>query len=106
MTIAWHSVLQTTDIPLDSYQIVQVGLISMILINRKGDYFALENMCTHDGGGLEGGALEAEEMICPRHGAGFCIKTGKVTRPPAYENIRSFPVRVQDGAIQVQLLMD
>ncbi|MGZ8215504.1 MAG: Rieske 2Fe-2S domain-containing protein, partial [Methylosarcina sp.] len=43
-----------------------------------------------------------DEIICPRHGARFCVKTGEVKAPPAYEDIASFPVRIENGRVQVR----
>jgi 3-phenylpropionate/trans-cinnamate dioxygenase ferredoxin subunit len=103
MSLSWISVLPITDVPSGTYRVVTVNFISIIIAHNNGAYFAVENMCTHDGGELEGGELEGEEIICPRHGAGFCMKTGAVTRPPAYEGIRSFPVRVVENTIQIQI---
>ena len=49
----------------------------MVAVVRSGDgYFAIEDVCTHDGAELTGGAIEGTEIICPRHGARFCLRTG------------------------------
>lgn len=56
----------------------------------------------HDGGQLTGGIVEGEEIICPRHGAGFCIRTGAALSAPAYEPTVKFLVRVENGEIQVR----
>ena len=72
------------------------------VFNLDGEYFAIEDVCTHDGGILTGGALEGEEIVCPRHGARFSVRTGKVLAPPAYENVATFPVRIKGGMVQVR----
>ena len=59
------------------------------------------NLCSHDGAQLDGG-IEGEEIVCPRHGAHFSIKTGAALSAPAYEPIATFPVRTQGGAIQIR----
>ncbi len=64
--------------------------------------YAIENICPHDGGILTGGTVEGDVVICPRHGARFCIRTGKVLAPPAYEDVVVFPVRIQAGVAQVR----
>ena len=57
----------------------------MIAVVRSGDeYFAIEDVCTHDGAELTGGDVEGAEIICPRHGARFCLRTGQALSPPAY----------------------
>jgi len=56
----------------------------MIAVARSGGaYFAIEDICTHDGAELTGGAIEGTEIICPRHGARFCLRTGEALSPPA-----------------------
>ena len=41
------------------------------------DFYAIEDVCTHDGGILTGGPVEGDEVVCPRHGARFCVRTGE-----------------------------
>ena len=67
--------------------------------NLDGDFYAIEDICTHDGGELTGGIIEGHEIECPRHGARFDIRTGAVLCPPAYEPTAKFPVRVEDGIV-------
>ena len=55
-----------------------------------------------DGGQLTGGQVEGDEIVCPRHGARFCIRTGEALTAPAYEPTSKFPVRVENGEIQVR----
>lgn len=69
----------------------------MIAIARSGsEYFALEDVCTHDGAELTGGAIEGSQIICPRHGARFCLRTGEALTPPAYEPVRVFETKIMD----------
>ena len=75
----------------------------MIAVARSGDeYFAIEDVCTHDGAELTGGAIEGAEIICPRHGARFCMRTGEALTPPAYEPIRVFATKIDDGRLWVR----
>ena len=69
--------------------------------NIDGEFFAIEDVCTHDGGGLAGGVVEDHQVICPRHGARFCLRTGKALTPPAYEPVKSHLTRVVDGYVEV-----
>ena len=70
--------------------------------DRDGGYYAIEEVCTHDGGVLTGGTVEGDVIICPRHGARFSIRTGEVLAPPAYEDVATFPVRIEAGTVQVR----
>ena len=74
----------------------------MIAVVRSGDsYFAIEDICTHDGAQLTGGAVEGAEIICPRHGARFCLRTGEALSPPAYEPVRVFATKIEGGRLWV-----
>jgi 3-phenylpropionate/trans-cinnamate dioxygenase ferredoxin component len=77
-----------------------------VVIARCGNgYFAVEDRCTHDGEALAGAEVDADscEIICPRHGARFCLRTGEALTPPAYEPVRTFKVRAENGRIAVEL---
>ncbi|MHA7841603.1 MAG: Rieske (2Fe-2S) protein [Gammaproteobacteria bacterium] len=75
----------------------------IIIVNYNNTLYAMEDKCTHDGGTLSDGDMEGDELICPRHGARFCVRTGEATVPPAYEDIETFPVRVHEGMIEVDV---
>ena len=74
----------------------------MVAVARSGDeYFAIEEVCTHDGAELTGGEIEGAEIVCPRHGARFCLRTGEALTPPAYEPVRVFATRIDDGRLWI-----
>ncbi|MFU8797743.1 MAG: non-heme iron oxygenase ferredoxin subunit [Gammaproteobacteria bacterium] len=86
-----------------SRQVVDIdGTMVIVFMHEDGQFYAIEDICTHDGGELATGRIEGDAIICPRHGARFCIKTGEVLAPPAYEGIRTFPVRIQDSIVQIK----
>jgi 3-phenylpropionate/trans-cinnamate dioxygenase ferredoxin subunit len=75
----------------------------MVAIARSGaEYFAIEDVCTHDGAPLTGGEIEGDQIICPRHGARFCLRTGEALTPPAYEPVRVFATRIDDGRLWIR----
>jgi len=75
----------------------------MVAIARSGEeYFAIEDVCTHDGAELTGGEIEGAQIICPRHGARFCLRTGEALTPPAYEPVRVFATRIDDGRLWIR----
>jgi 3-phenylpropionate/trans-cinnamate dioxygenase ferredoxin component len=75
----------------------------MIAVARSGDeFFAIEDVCTHDGAELTGGSIEGAEIICPRHGARFCMRTGAALTPPAYEPVQVFQIKTEDGRLWVR----
>jgi 3-phenylpropionate/trans-cinnamate dioxygenase ferredoxin subunit len=70
------------------------------LLVRVGDeYFAVEDVCSHDGQPLTNGALKDCSIACPRHGARFDLRTGQPLCMPATEPISTFEVEVRDGEI-------
>lgn len=98
----WVDVASSEELSPGTHRVVDVDGAQVAVFNLAGFYHAIEDVCTHDGGQLTGGSVEGEEIICPRHGARFSIRTGDVLAPPAYEPIHTFPVRVHDGRIQVR----
>lgn len=76
----------------------------MIVLFRVGqDVFALDDVCTHDGGPLGDGKLEGYAIICPRHGARFDIRTGAVLALPATRPTVSHAVRLDGDDIYVKI---
>jgi len=98
----WISVCAADELPQGSQHVFALDDISVIIINLNGDYYAIEDCCTHDGGTLSDGEIDGEEIICPRHFASFSIKTGEVITPPAYEAIHTFPLRMHEKMIQIR----
>jgi 3-phenylpropionate/trans-cinnamate dioxygenase ferredoxin subunit len=75
-----------------------------IAIYRLDDgYYAIDDICTHDGGPLAEGEVEGDEVICPRHGARFSIKTGAALTFPAVSPVDHYPVRVEGDDLLVGL---
>ncbi len=88
-------------LPPGDYAQVEVDGIIVAVFNVGGELYAVEDVCTHDGGGLAGGAVDGKQVLCPRHGARFCLRTGAALTPPAYEPVRTFATRIVDGKIEV-----
>ena len=97
----WVTVAATSEVVPGSYEVYDLEDARVIVFNHEGEFYALEDLCTHDMSELSGGEFCGEEVTCPRHGALFNIKTGEALTPPAYEATRVFPVQVVDGVIQV-----
>lgn len=76
---------------------------SIVLYSLNGHFYATGDECSHDGGPIGDGQIEENEIICPRHGARFDIRTGKVTRMPAVKDIPSYPVRINNDKIEIGL---
>lgn len=75
---------------------------AVIILNVEGEFFCIADLCTHDGGPLEDGEVVDCQIECPRHGARFDIRTGRVTRLPATDPIPVYAVVVDDGVIYIE----
>lgn len=95
-------VATVADIPPGAKKIVEVDGVEIVVVNLDGVFHALEDVCTHDGGPLGEGALEGCQLICPRHGARFDVRTGAALTMPAFEPAPTYAVRVQDGDVLVE----
>ncbi len=94
----------TTDaLPPGSSLLVEVDDLRVALFNIANEIYAIEDVCTHDGGPLaEGTLVNSGEVKCPRHGARFDIRTGAALSLPAVRATQTFAVRVENGTIYVQ----
>jgi 3-phenylpropionate/trans-cinnamate dioxygenase ferredoxin subunit len=99
------SVAKTTDIPDPGTMLVEVGDRLVALIHAAGHFYALDDVCTHDGGPLSEGPVDPEErtIACPRHGAKFDIKTGAALTMPATKPTVAHEVKIEDNQIYVRL---
>jgi 3-phenylpropionate/trans-cinnamate dioxygenase ferredoxin subunit len=98
----WYDVAATEAFGPGEVRVVDVDGTQVAVFNIEGAYYAIEDVCTHDGGELASGSLEGDEVVCPRHGARFCVRTGEAMSAPAWEPTATFPVRVDNGMVQVR----
>ena len=95
----WIKVGSRSDILPGEYTVVWDGDTAIAVYNIDGALYAIEDVCSHDGGELAGGDVHGFDVEGPRHGARFDLRNGAVTKPPAYQPIASFPVREEGGWI-------
>jgi 3-phenylpropionate/trans-cinnamate dioxygenase ferredoxin subunit len=98
----WVYVADEGEIEPGNCRVIDVDGTRVAVFFIDGDYYAIEDVCTHDGGDLASGCIEGDQIICPRHGARFCVKTGEAISPPAYEPTAVLPVRVETGKVKVR----
>ncbi len=93
------------ELPPGGMKVVRRGEISVGVYNLGGELFAIEDRCSHDDGPLAEGDFEPDEgiAVCPRHGARFDIRSGRALTLPAYLPVETFPVRVVDGIVRVEV---
>jgi len=94
-----------SEIPENSSLLVEVDDRLVVLIHAAGHYYALDDVCTHDGGPLSDGPVNTTEgtIACPRHGAQFDIKTGAAVTMPATKATVAHEVKVEGEQIFVRL---
>ena len=98
---SWIDVVTEDELPPGDVHVVDFEGIEVAVFNIAGQYFAIEDVCTHDGSEISTGCLYDHVIEWPRHGARFDVRTGEVLEPPAYEPVQTFKVRIENGMIQV-----
>ena len=98
-------VCQLDELPPGTMKLVHAGSVYLGVYNIAGELYAIEDRCSHDDGALVEGDWEPDEavVICPRHGSRFDIRTGRALTLPAYLPVETFPVRVEDGVVKVEV---
>ena len=99
-------VAKVADIPDPGKQTLEVGDSVVVLFHVGGHFYCIEDVCTHDGGPLGEGELCDHEIACPRHGAKFDVRTGKVLTMPATEATVVHEVKVQGDDVYVRINED
>jgi 3-phenylpropionate/trans-cinnamate dioxygenase ferredoxin subunit len=98
----WINVFNENALMNGENSVIDIDGTDIAIFKIGNEFFAIEDVCSHDGTEIASGELDGEEIICPRHGARFCVKTGAVKSAPAYENIHSYPVRIIEGMVQIK----
>jgi 3-phenylpropionate/trans-cinnamate dioxygenase ferredoxin subunit len=101
--VEFVEIAPASELPNGERLFVEIEGKSIVIFNIAGQLFAIGDICTHDDGPLGDGDLEGFNIVCPRHGAEFDVRTGKVMQMPAVVDIPAYPVKVVEGMIQVGL---
>lgn len=99
--VEYLEIIPVDQLPDGERVFLEVAGKSIVIFNLAGKLFAIGDVCTHDNGPVGDGEIEDNEIICPRHGGRFDIRTGKVTSLPPVKDIPSYPVRVVEGMIEI-----
>jgi 3-phenylpropionate/trans-cinnamate dioxygenase ferredoxin subunit len=99
--VAKHRVAKVSEIAPGTTRRVLIDSLEILLCNVDGKIYAIEDVCTHDGGPLDQGELEGERVVCPRHGATFDVKTGDALTLPAVVPLLTFEVSVEGDDVFV-----
>ncbi len=107
MPSEWIDVVAAEELGPGKSHFIDIDDLTIAVFNLQGKYFAVEDNCSHDGSRMLSCGVEAkfivhgERIMCPRHGAEFCIRTGAALSLPARDPIATFPIRVVNAQIQV-----
>jgi 3-phenylpropionate/trans-cinnamate dioxygenase ferredoxin subunit len=99
----WIALTPLTELEEGKVRVFKAGDVEIALCKVNGEIYAVENICSHDDGPLGEGTLDGAEIECPRHGARFDVRDGRVRRMPASAPIRTFPVRVENDQVCIAL---
>ncbi len=97
-------VCSVSDVPEGGKTVIEVGDRLVGLFHVGGEFWAIDDLCTHDGGPLAEGQLQGHTIICPRHGARFDIRTGRVLSMPATQNVPAHEVKVEGADVLVRIV--
>ncbi|HUI89352.1 MAG TPA: non-heme iron oxygenase ferredoxin subunit [Anaerolineales bacterium] len=99
--IEYVEIVPAAEVPSGERMFVEIEGKPIVIFNIAGQYFSIADVCSHDDGPVGEGRLEGHTITCPRHGAQFDVRTGKVMQMPAVVDIPAYPVRIVDGMMQL-----
>jgi 3-phenylpropionate/trans-cinnamate dioxygenase ferredoxin component len=103
MSAAWVDVGAADAVSESTPLLAEVDGLAVVVVRCGTTLHAVEDRCTHDGESLGNAPVEDCQIICPRHGARFCLRTGEALTPPAYEPLRTYAVREESGRLLLEL---
>jgi nitrite reductase/ring-hydroxylating ferredoxin subunit len=102
MSGGWHVVIEATDFPDDGKLATKINGWHVLIGREDGNFFAVNDRCTHQAALLSGGRIRRGAIMCPLHGARFELESGKCLGG-AYRDLRTFPLRIISGQLEICL---
>jgi len=99
--VEYHPVAKTDELDEEEVMEVRIGDKDLALYNVEGEFYATDGICTHEYINLCDGYVEGHIIECPLHSACFDIKTGKAIKAPATVDLKTYPVKVEDGTVYI-----
>ncbi len=99
----WIEAATRQELPNGGRKQVSIANRAIVVFNIDGSYYAIDDVCTHDGGPVGDGELLGDQIMCPRHGARFDVRTGKALCMPAFEPIAVHSVELRGDSVVVSL---
>jgi len=94
---------RTAETPPGTISVHEVNGVRIALCNVNGRFYAIDDVCTHDGGPLDQGELEGNLVECPRHGARFDVTDGRAVTLPAVRPVKTYKVQVEGDDVLVDI---
>ena len=104
--VEFLEIAPASELPDGERLFVEIGGKPIVIFKIASQYFSIADVCSHDDGPVGEGKLEGYTITCPRHGAQFDVRSGKVIQMPAVVDIPAYPVRVIEGMIYIGLPKD
>ncbi len=98
---AFFKAARVDEVPPGRMRRVDIGPRRVLLANVGGQFYAVDDTCTHEDASLSSGALRGEWVKCPLHGSRFNVRTGEVVEEPASEKLATYPVRIEAGEVWI-----
>jgi nitrite reductase/ring-hydroxylating ferredoxin subunit len=98
----WHEVAAEAEIEVADAKRIRIGEKWIAVFNVNGTFYATSDICTHAHAHLSDGYIDGETVECPLHQGLFHIPSGKALAAPVTTDLRTYPVRVRCGTIEVQ----
>jgi 3-phenylpropionate/trans-cinnamate dioxygenase ferredoxin subunit len=99
--LEYIQVANVDELPEGGRLFIDIDGEPIVIFKINGQYYSIADVCSHDDGPVGEGILEGFEIICPRHGAHFDVRTGKVLALPAFVDIPAYPIRINADQIEI-----
>ncbi len=100
-SIKYYPIASVSELANGEQLYVEIGELELMVFSIADEIFAIGDVCSHDGAPLGEGELDGHEVVCPRHGARFDVRSGKATALPAVVDIPAYPVRIAGDQVEV-----
>jgi 3-phenylpropionate/trans-cinnamate dioxygenase ferredoxin subunit len=97
------TVARVSDTVPGTISVHEIGDVRIALCNVNGRFYAIDDVCTHDGGPLDQGELDGNLVECPRHGARFDVTDGRAVVLPAVRPVKTYRVEVEGEDVKVSV---
>ncbi len=102
----YTKIIDIVDFPKSGKYVHCVNGNEILVLEIDGEFYAFDNLCTHEEWGLENGEVDNYEIECELHGGRFCVKTGRATCFPAVDPLSIYPIKSSGGSIYLELPLE